>query len=295
MAKILITGATGGLGSTVTAFLGEKLPTEDIAVMVRDSNSEKAVQFRQKGIEVREGDYDQPESLNEAFTGIEVLYFVSGNDLVARFEQHKNVVNAAKKADIKHILYTSSVRKNESEDAPLHLVVGLHAQTEELIKESGINYTLLRHNLYGEVIPMFIGDKAKLLESKTIYLPTGKGSTAFVSRRDLAEAAANILADAKAHENKIYEFNGSQTVTFEQIAQIISEVTGEQINYVSPTKEDFESTMASYGLPEGIIGMLTMFSLGIADGEFDQQVNDFEKILGRETQSMKDFLTAVYA
>lgn len=295
MAKILITGATGGLGSAVAGFLKEKTGTENIAVLVRDASGDKAKQYVEQGFEVRTGDYGDPESLTKAFTGMEVLYFVSSNDLEARINQHKNVVAAAKEAGVKHILYTSTVRKDESAAAPLHVVVNAHAQTELFIKESGLNYTLLRHNLYHEVIAMFVGAKAQLLQSKVVYLPTGNGKTAFVSRNDFAEAEAIILANPALHQNKVYEFNGSEEVTFAEIATLLSGITGEQISYVSPAVDEFEQTLASFGLPAAIISLVTMFSLGIANGEFNQQTDDLAHILGRKTLPVADFLKEVYA
>jgi NAD(P)H dehydrogenase (quinone) len=294
MRKTLITGATGGLGSAVAQFLKSKNETENIAVLVRNDKNDKAIEYKNQGFDVRVADYDKPGTLISVFTGIEVLYFVSGSDINTRFNQHKNVVAAAIKAGIKHIIYTSTVRKDETIEAPLHLVVSAHAGTEELIKESGIPYTILRHSLYGEVIPMFIGDKAKVLESKLIYLPTGNGKTAFVPRIDFAEAAALILKNAKTHENKIYEFNGSEAVTLTEIAKILSGILGESINYVSPGKEEFEATLASFGLPEGIISLVSSFGRGIANGEFDHLKTDIETILGRKTQSMEEYLQEVY-
>lgn len=295
MRKTLITGATGELGSAVAEFLSTKIDKSNIAVLVRDVHSEKAEQYKQQGLDIRIGDYDNKDSLLNAFSGIEQLYFISGNDVMARLKQHENVVKAAKEAGVKHILYTSTVRKDESPEAPLYAVVSGHLKTEELIKESGITYTILRHSLYAEVIPMFIGDRSKLLETKSIYLPVGSGKTAFVARRDFAEAGAVILADAKAHENKVYKFLGSEKINFEEVSQTISEVTGEQIGFTSPSVEEFEATLKSIGLPQEIIAMLSMFSQAIANGEFDQEASDLETILGRKTLGLKTFLSNVYS
>ncbi|MDO3693345.1 SDR family oxidoreductase [Wenyingzhuangia sp. chi5] len=294
MKKTLITGATGGLGSTVVKFLKEKNNLNHLAVLVRDENNDLAKQYKSDGIEIRIGDYDNIESLENAFKDIEVLYFVSGSDINNRLPQHKNVVATAKKVGIKHILYTSTVRKDESSSAPLFPVVDSHKQTEDLIIDSGLNYTILRHSLYAEVIPMFIGDKAQLLQTKSIYLPTANGATAFVPRKDFAEAEAIILSDPETYENKILEFNGSETITFSEIAKLLSETINESITYISPEEAEFKTKMTEVGLPDFIIDMLIMFSLGIANTEFDQQTDDLETVLGRKTQTLKDFLTEVY-
>ncbi|MDF0717192.1 SDR family oxidoreductase [Muricauda sp. 334s03] len=294
MAKILITGATGGLGGTTARFLKEKTTSDNITVLVRDKESDNAKALASEGFELRSGDYDNPDSLAEAFKGIDILYFVSASDIGKRIPQHKNVVETAKASNIKHIMYTSTVRKDESSNAPLHVVVDAHVQTENWIKASGLTYTILRHNLYAEVIPMFLGEKEQLLQSKTIYLPTGSGKTSFVPREDFAEAEANILADPSSYENKVLEFNGNEQISFEEVAHILTKTLDEPIGYVSPEVDEFKQTMASYQLPEGIIGMLTMFSLGIAKGEFDQKSNDLEAVLGRKTKSINEFLNEVY-
>lgn len=292
--KILITGATGDLGSKVVNLLKEKTQVEDIAVLVRDEKNELARQYTNERIEVKIGDYSNLESLENAFNGIDVLYFVSGGDDNQRAKLHKNVVDAAKKAGIKHVLYTSGVRKDESDTSPLASLMDSHIQTENCIKESGITFTILKHNLYAEVIEMMIGDKSQLLKTKTIYLPTANGLTSFVPKKDLAEAEVNILLNPSAYENKILEFNGSEQITFSEIAKKISEIVREPIKYISPEITEFETQMNKFGLPNHVIEILSTFSLAIANGEFDQQSNDLEKILGRKTISLSEYLKEAY-
>lgn len=292
--KILVTGATGGLGSIVINLLKEKTAIENLAVLVRDETNELAKQYYNDGIEIRIGDYSNVESLENAFKEIDVLYFVSGGDDNQRAQLHKNVVDAAKEAGIKHILYTSGVRKDESASSPIAALVDSHNQTENFIKASGISYTILRHNLYAEVIEMLIGDKSQLLITKTIYLPTANGLSSFVPKKDLAEAEVNILLNPSAYANKILEFNGSEQITFSEIAKKISEILKEPIQYISPEITEFEAQMNKFGLPNHIIEILSTFSLAIAKGEFDQQSDDLETVLGRKTKSVNEFLKETY-
>ncbi len=292
--KILITGATGGLGSKVINLLKNKTKVENLAVLVRDKKNELANQYISDGIEVKIGDYSNLESLVNAFKGIDVLYFVSGGDDNERAKLHKNVVDAAKVAGVKHILYTSGVRKDESATAPLASLMDSHIQTEKFIIESGITYTLLRHNLYAEVIEMMIGDKNQLLKSKTIYLPTANGLTSFVPKKDFAEAEVNILLNPSAYANKILEFNGSEQITFSEIAEKISEIMKEPIKYISPEVVEFEVQMNKFGLPNHVIEILSTFSLAISNGEFDQQSNDLETVLGRRTTSLYEYLEETF-
>lgn len=294
MGKILITGATGGLGSTVANFLKEKQGTDNIAVMVRNPEADKAKALAADGFEIRVADYADKESLLKAFAGIDTLYFVSGSDMEHRIPQHRNVVDAAVEVQVKHVFYTSAGLNNLSEDAPLFPAMSAHIETEKWLKESGLAYTILQHNLYSEVVPMFLGDKGQLLATKTVFLPTGEGKTAFVSRDELAEAAANLLGNPSAHANKVYALNGSENVSFSTIAKELTEITGEEISYVSPDAETFEKTMGENGVPPAIIGMMLGFGLAIADGVFEFNNTDMEAILERKTQPLADFLKPVY-
>ena len=294
MSKYLITGATGGLGSSAVAHLSKDVDTSEIAVLVRDASSDKAKAYEAKGYELRVADYDNSDKLEAAFKDIEILYFVSASDIPSREPQHKNVVTAAKNAGVKHVVYTSPGRKDESQDSPVAAVMDAHIKTEKWLQESGIAYTILRHNLYAEVVPMFLGEKEALLNSKTVFLPTGEGKTAFASRDELAEAGAAVLKNHQAHENKTYTLDGLEAVDFTKIAAILTEVTGEEISYVSPDVDTFKTTMASYGVPEAAIGMMLSFSLGIAQGEFNSEENDLEKLLSRKPQDLKSFLQEVY-
>lgn len=293
--KILITGATGGLGSKVIQLLKDKTGVQNLAVLVRDAKSKLAIQYDADGIAIKTGDYADVESLERAFQGIDILYFVSGGDDNQRVKLHKNVVDAAITTGIKHIVYTSSVRKDESDSAPLAALINAHIQTEHFIRASGIAYTLLRHNLYAEVIEMMIGDKHQLLKTKTIYLPAADGAASFVPKKDLAEAAVNILLNPSAYANKILEFNGSEPIAFSAITEIIAETMKQPIRYISPEVTKFEAQMNKIGLPHPAIEILRTFSLAIAEGEFDQRSKDIETVLGRKTRSLTEFLRETYS
>ncbi len=289
MSKILVTGATGGLGSAVVNALLAKTEASNIAVLVRDAAKVEAL--KEKGVSILVGDYSDFDSLVAAFQGIDKLYFVSGNDIHNRIPQQENVVKAAVAAGVKHVVYTSFQRKNETATSPIAFVAEGHLKTEEWLKASGLTYTILKHGLYTDLLPMFVGEQ--VLETGVIYQPAGDGKTAFALRTDMAEAGANVLT-SEGHENKIYDITGAKTYSYQDIANIISEITGKQIVYVSPSVEEFTKTLTEVGVPAEYIGLFAGFSGAIKEGEFDEVSSDLSDLLGRTPVDAETFLQGVY-
>ncbi len=285
---ILVTGSTGQLGKTTIEFLLRKMPAKNIAALARDEF--KASGLIAKGVDVRVGDYEDPASLISAFKGIDKLFFVSGSDVARRQEQHKNIVNAAKEAGVKHIVYTSFARKNETESNPLGIVAAAHIETDKLIKESGIPYTIMLNGLYADVLPMFFGNK--VLDSG-IFLPAGEGKAAYITRNDIAEAAANILA-GDGHEKKEYVIANTENYSMHDAAEILSDISGKYVSYLNPTVEAYTDTLSKAGVQREYIDMFTSFSEAISQGEFETPVTDMKKLLGRTPASLKDFFTSAY-
>ncbi|SEA50097.1 SDR family oxidoreductase [Pedobacter hartonius] len=291
MSQILVTGATGHLGAAVTENLIKKTNPANINVVVRDGG--KAATFEAKGITAKIGDYNDYDSLVAAFRGIDKLYLVSGNDIANRTGQHENAVSAAKEAGVKHIVYTSFQHKNETETSAIAFIAASHLYTEKLIKASGITYTLLQHGLYADLIPLFAGEH--LLDNKTIFLPAGEGKCAFATRKDFAEAGANVLLEETGKfDHTTIELAGSEAISWRQIASIISEITGSEIIYVSPSLDDFSTTLTKAGVPAEYIGLFSGFSQALAQGEFEQITGDLEMVLARKPVSVAEYLQSVY-
>ena len=289
MKKIMITGVTGHLGGQVLRFLQQKADNHSLSVIARTPSKLDPDDI--KGVNVVQADYDDKKSLVEAFRGIDRLYFVSGNDIHARRKQHQHVVEAAKEAGVKHVVYTSFQRKTETDDSPVTQIADAHLLTEKLLKQSGLTYTIMKHALYSDVIPMFIGED--VFKKGMIYQPAGNGKVSFASRSDMAEAAAVILA-SEGHENKIYEIAGTKSCSYHDIAKILSGISGKQISYASPTAEEFRKTLQEAGVPDEAISMSVTFNEGIRQGEFDFPDPTLEKLIGHKPQSVEEFLKSVY-
>jgi NAD(P)H dehydrogenase (quinone) len=291
MKKILVTGATGPLGSAVVENLLKRTSPSKIAILVR--NAEKAAGLKTKGVEIRVGDYDNYASLVAAFKGIDKLYFVSGNDVVHRITQHENVVRAAQEAGVRQVIYTSIPHREQPETSPIYFVLSSHIRTEELLKSSGLTYTILQHNIYTDMIPVFAGPQ--LLETKTIYLPSGDGRTAYASRAELAEAGANVLLDATdRYDNKVLALTGAEAISYDDAAKSIAKATGLPIIYHSPSPEEFRTTLTGAGVPSEIVGLVAGFAAATKLGEFDSISGDLEELLGRKPTSAAQFLATVY-
>lgn len=286
---ILVTGATGALGTAVIDFLLQKTAPNNIAALVR--NPEKAVDLRAKGVEIRTGDYNDQASLEKAFQGVDKLYFVSGSDVMTRLQQHQNVVNAAKTAGVKHLVYSSFDRKTDNGSSPIAIVADSHLKTEQWIRESGIPYTFMLHGLYADLLPMFLGEK--VLETGVVYQPTGVGKTAFTLRSDMAEAGAEVLT-SEGHAGKSYNIVAEEAHSYADIADLLSELTGKQIRHVSPTVDEFIGVLTAAGVPAEHAGFFAAFAQAIEAGEFENTGSDLQKLIGRKPTAVRAFLRQVY-
>ena len=199
------------------------------------------------------------------------------------------MIDAAKAAGVQHIFYTGVAIKN-IETSPLKPLLGDHFETEAYIKQSGLTYTFLRNSLYADVVPMFIG--ANVLETG-VFFPAGEGKVAFANRNDLAKAIAKIVA-SNGHENKTYHLTGSQAHSFSEIASYLSELSGKEVPYISPSSDDFENALKGFGLPESIITMSVLFAAGMKNNDFEEVDGSLKTFIGQEPTSLKTFLKEAY-
>ncbi|MGE6632184.1 SDR family oxidoreductase [Bacillus sp. NPDC077027] len=274
--KLLVTGATGQLGSLVVEHLLKKVPVENIVVSVRDPK--KAEHLKEAGIEVRQGDFHHPESLVSTFKGIDRLLIISTAD-GDRVKQHTAAVNAAKEANVQLIAYTSVVNATKSQ-----LVLAQdHAKTEEVILASGIPYSFLRNNWYLENEADIIQAS---LNAAPFLTPIGDGKVGWATRRDYAEAAANVLA-GEGHENTVYELSGP-LLTHDELAVIIREVSGKDITVQHVDVETYGDILANNGVPQEAVPFVKAIQSGIREGALAVESSDFEKILEHQLTPLQE-------
>ena len=283
---ILVTGATGNLGQSVVKQLQQHLALNEFAVLARNSN--KAQHYVAQGIKTIFGDFDQPASLNEAFQGIEKLLLISTMEQ-NRFEQHKNVIDAAKKAGVKHVFYTSLAIQNIETSAVKDLMIS-HFQTEDYLKASGLKYTILRNSMYAEAIPQIIGEQAV---STGLALAGGTGTVPYALRSEFGEAAANALMQ-DGHENKIYSLVGSHAYSYQDIADLLSEISDQKVNYQNLDDASYRDMLKSLGLPDFLVYLTHGTVLDIQQHHYEVQSNDLEMLLGRKTAPLEQYLATIY-
>ena len=285
---ILITGATGHFGTaTINSLLEKGISASDITALVRDED--KAAGLKEKGIQIKIGDYHNYDSLKEALKGVEKLLLVPSSDLNERLQQHKNVINAAIENGVKQIAYTS-IDIDSFTESVIPLVSQIHSDTADFLKESGVPYTLLNDTLYADLIPAFAGEK--VLETG-IFFPAGDGKTPFVARTEMAEAAAVVLT-TEGHENREYAITAETAYSFAEIAAIITEITGNDVQYLRPEADAYIAHLVKVGVPEGNARFFAGFGVAIGKGEFDTNRSDLGRLLGRKPLELKEFLKTIY-
>ncbi|MFS0777554.1 SDR family oxidoreductase [Neobacillus sp. 3P2-tot-E-2] len=278
--KILVTGATGKLGSKVVESLLKSVPASNLVVSVR--NPEKAEGLRNLGVEVRQGDFDHPQNLDHTFKGIDRLLIISADgDNETRIQQHTNAVQAAERAGVKFIAYTSLANATESKN----LMAPPHVATEAAIIKTGIPYSFLRNNWYLE---NEIGSIQGAIAGAPWVTSAGEGKVGWALQQDYADAAAAVLV-GNGHENTVYELSGP-LLTQEELASALGNVLGKEIPVQQVSDEKYAEIMKGIGLPDFVIPIVVGIQESIRNGSLEVESNDFEQVLGRPVTPINEAL-----
>lgn len=277
--KIGVTGATGQLGEIVVAELKKRVANDSIVALVR--NPGKASKM---GVDVRSFDYTKAGQLVDALIGIDRLLLISGNEIGQRAIQHKNVIEAAKKAGVKWIVYTSLLHADTSTLS----LAGEHLETEKALKESGIEFTILRNGWYTE---NYTGSIGGALAGGAFIGSAGSGKISSASRADFALAAALVISD-EIHKGKVYELAGDQSYTLSELASEISKQAGMIIPYKNLPEEDYAKILASFEIPEGFATAIASWDVSASKGDLFDDGHQLSKLIGRPTTSLAESVKA---
>lgn len=283
---ILVTGATGQLGSSVISQLNKVSSKDQFAIFARDEK--KAIKYKEQGIEVRLGDFNQISSLGHAFEGITKLLLISTMEF-NRFEQHKNVIDAEKIAGVKHIIYTG-LAIQDIETSNVKDLMQSHFDTEKYIQASGLDFTFVRNTMYTDAIPQIIGEA---VFDTGIYLSGGDGKVPYTLRREMGEAIANILVQDN-HENKTYNITGDVAYSYADIAQTLGELSHKKIDYIDLDETVYEQFLIDLHLPEFLVYLTKGTVVDIKQHQYEVNNSDLKTLLGRPPLDLKSALKELY-
>ncbi len=280
---IVVTGATGQLGRLVIAALLKKVPPAEIVAAVR--NPEKAKDLTEAGIQVRYADYSQPASWDEALKGADKVLLISSSEIGQRVNQHRSVIDAAKRNDVQLLAYTSLLHAGTS---PLGLAAE-HRETEALLSASGVPCVLLRNGWYTE---NYTAGVPAALSHSAVYGCAGNGRISSATRADYAEAAAAVLtSDNQA--GRVYELAGDTSYTLTDLAAEISRQSGKSIGYVNLPESEYKSVLIKVGLTEIIAELLANSDTGASKDALFDDSRQLSNLIGRPTTSLATTIAAV--
>jgi NAD(P)H dehydrogenase (quinone) len=286
MSRLLVTGGSGQLGRLVIERLLDLVPASQIVALLR--NPDAAGDLAASGVEVRLGDYSQPQTLDAAFAGIGRALLISSNALGQRVAQHRHVIEAARRAKVGLLAYTSVLHADRS---PLGLAAE-HLETESILRASGVPFVLLRNGWYTEnytaAIPAALAHNALLGSA-------GEGKIASAARADYAAAAAAVLTGNRDWNGQVLELAGDAAYTLPQLAAEITQQSGRQVAYVNLPEAEYRAALIGAGLPAEIAALLADSDTGAAAGALFNDSHQLSALIGRPTTPMPQSVAAALA
>jgi uncharacterized protein YbjT (DUF2867 family) len=279
---VLVTGATGTVGSEVVKQLSKVGPNYNVKAGVHSiKNAKKIQQYdRVKPVQI---DYDKLKGLETAFKDVDKLFLLT-HPSPKTVEHESNLITEAKKSGIKHIVKQSIMRADPKADVE---AMRLHRQTEKMIEESGIPYTFLRPNEFMQGFINFQGTTIK--SNNTFYMPAEDAAVSFVDARDIGAVAVKALVDGDKHYNKTYMVTGPEALSYHQAADILSSATGKKIDYVNISDEEARGGMKEAGLDDWLINTISDLYALYRKGYASQVSSAVEEVTGRKATTFVQF------
>jgi uncharacterized protein YbjT (DUF2867 family) len=280
-AIVLVTGATGTVSTALLAELKGK-PGIHVRALVRDAG--KAAALVEEGYEVAGGDLEEPETLDEAFEGVDILWLLTPASALEP-SMGSNAVNAARKAKVKHIVRNSAIRA--AHDAA-NRNGRLHAQVEDTVKASGIPWTILRPHYYMQNL---LSSASTVASDGMLYMNMGDGAVGMIDGRDVGVLAARVIQDPGSHAGKIYNPTGPESSTMQDAGEMLGHVLGKPVRYVALPQDAARDAMLGFGLSRWFVGNVVDYGRVYSQGWGDFVTNDFTDVTGQKARSFKKFAT----
>jgi NAD(P)H dehydrogenase (quinone) len=282
--KVVVSGASGQLGRLVAEQLLGRLPVEELILVSRSPHD--MAEFAERGVEVRWGDFDEPESLREAFAGGDRMLLISTMAIGRRVDQHRAAIDAAVAAGIERVVYTSLT--NPVAGHPAGIVIEEHRETEELLRAAPVGWTLMRNSAYAELqVPL----GAVAVTYGRLVTNAGDGRVAPISRNDCAAAAAAVLT-SDGHEGQTYEITGPDALSQADIARLLSEVAGRPVRLMHAGDRKLSWGLGRLGTPKPVARAIVDLGVATRQGYFDVVDDAFERVTGRRPRTLREVFVA---
>lgn len=286
---IAFTGATGHLGALVAQELLARTSPDQLVALARDTAKDSARALSDRGVEVRAFDYDQPDALASALEGVDRLLLISGNAVGHRIPQHRAVIDAAARAGVGFLAYTSFLH---ADTARIIAVAPEHQETERLLAAAPFDVALLRNGWYTE---NYADTARQAARSGELLTSAGDGRISSATRHDYARAAAAVLAAPEAKAGT-YELSGDTAWTQQDLAAAVSELSGRPVRVRDVSAGELRAALTEAGLPEGAIDFVVSTDQAIAAGELeDPNPGALAGLIGRPTTTLREALAPFFA
>ncbi len=272
-----ITGASGALGRASAAFVLEAVDPREVVLTTR--RPELLADLAARGAEVRRVDFTDPGTLREAFVGVDRLLLISTDAIGSRLEQQRAAISAATDAGVRHLVYTSVPEPVPANPA---LVVADHAGTEQALRDSDLQWTMLRNNLYAHMQERGIEQAAA---SSRLVTNGGTGATAYVTREDCAAVAAAVLTQ-DGHEGRAYDVTGPEALSAADLVALAREIGGRDVELVSVDDAEFMAGLRAAGLPDEVAELVTSFGAATRGGFLANVSSVVADLTGRTPTSL---------
>jgi NAD(P)H dehydrogenase (quinone) len=281
--SIVVTGATGHLGRLIVeGLLRDGVAPAEIVAAGRSTG--KIADLVDRGVRVVQMDYLDPESMAVAFAGAETLMLVSSSAVGQRVAQHAAAIDAAKLAGVGRIVYTSAPKA----DTTALVLAPEHKATEELLRASGIPFTILRNGWYTE---NYVAVAAQANETGVVAASVGDGRVSSATRADYADGAVAVLL-GEGHENKTYELSGDAAWSHTELAAVLSDVLGRDVVYTPLTSAEHLAALEAAGLDADTAGFVVALDADTRNGLLGETSGDLTTLIGRPTTPLREGLAA---
>jgi uncharacterized protein YbjT (DUF2867 family) len=278
---VLVTGATGTVSTALLGALKGK-PGLRLRALVRDPAKGHAL--KKDGVEVVVGDLEEPDTLPEAFDGVDILFLLTPASALEP-SMGSNAVMVAKHAKVKHIVRNSAIKAGH--DAP-NRNGRLHAQVEDAVMASGIPWTILRPHYYMQNLLSSAGSVAS---DGMLYMNLGQGRLGTMDGRDVGVFAAKVIEDPDLHAGKVYNPTGPESIDMAEAAQTLSHILGKHVNYVALPQDAAQQAMLGFGFSRWFVGNVVDYGRVYSEGWGDFVTSDFKDVTGHSARSFKQFAT----